>query len=50
MGPEPPVGEFPRRVSPPGGTADGGHGPQTSDGWDVGVPTHRSGAGNGGIG
>ena len=40
VGPEPLVGEIPRGVSPLGGTEDGGHGPQTSVGRDVGVPTH----------
>ena len=50
MGPDPPVGEIPRGVSPPGGAADGGHGPQTSAGWDMGVPTHWGGASNGGTG
>ena len=29
---------------------DGSHGPQTSTGWDMGVPTHWGGAGNGGGG
>ena len=29
---------------------DGGHGPQTSVGQDMGVPTHLGGAGNGGTG
>ena len=33
-----------------GGTAGGGYGTQTLAGWEVGVPTHWSGAGNGGIG
>ena len=37
-------------VSPPGGMADGRHGPQTSAGQGVGVPRHWSGAGNGGTG
>ena len=48
MGTELPVGEGYRGVSSPGGTSDGGHGPQTSAGRDVGVPTHWSGAENGG--
>ena len=50
MGPDPPVGEGPRGVSPPGGMADGGHGTQTAVIRDVGVTIHWSGAGNGGIG
>ena len=47
VGYDPPVGEISRGVSPPGGAADGGHGPQTSVGWDVSVTTHWGGAGNG---
>ena len=50
MGTDPLVWENPRGVSPPCGTADGRHGTQTSSGGDVGVPTHWSGADNGGIG
>ena len=46
----PPVGEIPREVSPPCGTAGGGHGPQTSAGREVSVHTHWGGAGNGGTG
>ena len=44
LGFDPPVGESPRGVSPQGGTADGGHGNQTSAIWDMGVPTHWGGA------
>ena len=47
MGPETPVGEVPSGVLPLGVMEDGGHGPQTSSGRDMGVPTHWSGAGNG---
>ena len=50
MGSDPPVGEGPRGVSPPGVEADGGHGTQTSTGWDMGVPTHWCGAVNVGAG
>ena len=50
MGPDALVGEGPCRISPPGGTADGGHGPQTSARLYVGVTTHWSGSGNGGTG
>ena len=50
MVPGPPVVEGPCRVLPPVRTVDGGHGPQTSAGRDVGVPTHWSGADNGGTG
>ena len=50
MGLEAPVREGPCRFSPPGGTADRGHGPQTSDGRYVGVTTHWSGAVNFGTG
>ena len=46
----PPVGEIPRGVSPPGGAEDGGHGTQKLTGWDMGVPTHWDGDGNGGTG
>ena len=46
----PPIGELPRRVPPPGGTEDGGNGPQSSVVRDMGVTTHWSGANNGGIG
>ena len=37
-------------MSTPGGVEYGGNGTQTSEVWDVGVPTHWSGAGNGGTG
>ena len=50
VSPDPLVGEGPCGVSPTGGTADGGHGTQTSAGQYVGVPNHWSGAGNGGTG
>ena len=50
MGNDPPAGEVPRWFPPPGGTADVGHGTQTSTGWDMGVPTNWGGAGNGGAG
>ena len=50
MGTDPPAGEIPRGFPPLGGTADGGHGPQISTGWDMGVPNHWGGAGNGGDG
>ena len=48
MGSDPPIVEISRWVSPPGGAADGGHGPKNSAGQDVGVLTHLGGAGNGG--
>ena len=48
MVPDPPVGEVPRGVSPPGDTADGGHGTQTSALQDMGVPTNWSGVGDDG--
>ena len=36
-----------RGFPPPGGAEDGGKGPQTSTGLDMGVYTHWGGAGNG---
>ena len=48
MGDDHPDGEVPQGFPPPGGTVDGGHGPQTLMGWDMGVPTHWGGAGNSG--
>ena len=50
VGTNPLDGEFPRGFPPQGGMADGGHGPQMLTGWDMGVPTHWGGAGNGGAG
>ena len=50
VGSDTPVGESPRGVSPQGGTENGGHDPQTSTIWDMGVPTHWGGTGNGGTG
>ena len=50
VGTEPPVGEIPQGFPPPDGAVDGGYGPQTSTGWDMGVYTHWVGAGNGGAG
>ena len=44
------VRESPQWFPPPGGTSDGGHGPQTSTGWYMGVPNHWDGAVNGGAG
>ena len=40
------VVEIPQGFPPPGGAVDGGHGTQTSTGWDMGVCAHWSGAGN----
>ena len=45
-----PAGEGPQGFPPPGGMEDGGHGIQTPTGWDMGVPTHWDGSGNGGVG
>ena len=50
MGIEPPYGEIPRGVSPPGGTEDGRHGTQTLVRLGVVVPTHWGSAGYGGPG
>ena len=50
MGPDPPVGEGHHGVLTPIGTADGGHGPHTSAGRVVDVPTHWGGSVNGGTG
>ena len=50
MGLDPPIVEVPRGVSTPGGTADVGHGPQTPDGQDLGVPIYWISAGSGWIG
>ena len=50
VGTEPPVVEIPQGLPPLGGAADGGHGPQTSTGWDMGVYIHWGGAGNDGGG
>ena len=50
MGNEPMDIKVPQRFPPPGGTADSGYGTQISTGWDMGVPTHWGGAGNGGDG
>ena len=50
VGPDPQVGEIPQGVSSPGGASDGGNGNQTLAGRDVGIPTHWSGAVNGGTG
>ena len=50
MDPDTPVGEGPRGFSPPGGMADGWHGPQMPAGRDVGVPIHWSSAENDGTG
>ena len=47
---DPPVGEIPQGVSPPGVAADGGYGPETSAIWDVRVTTHWGGDGNCGTG
>ena len=47
---DPPVGEIPRGFPPIGGAADGGHGPQMSTVWYMGVYTHWGGAGNVGAG
>ena len=47
---DPLAGESPQGVLPLGGAADGWHGNQTSEGWDVGVPTHWGRAGNAGTG
>ena len=49
MGGNPPSGEIPRGLPPPGGLEDGRHRLRTSTGWDMGVSTHRGGSGNGGI-
>ena len=48
MGTEPPVVESPQGFTQPVGVSDGGHGPQKSTGWYMGVYTHWGGAGNGG--
>ena len=48
LGTYPPGVEGSRGFPPPVSTADGRYGPQTSTGWDIGVPTHWGGAGNGG--
>ena len=48
VGTDPLSGETPAGFPPPGGMSDDGHGPQKSTGWDMGVPTHWDGAGNGG--
>ena len=37
---DPPVGEIPQGVSPPGGATDGRYVTQTSEGWDVGISNH----------
>ena len=50
MGTEPLYGEIPQGFPPLGSTVDDGHGPQTSTGWDIGVPSHWEGAGNSGAG
>ena len=46
----PPVGESPQGFPLPDSAAGGGHGTQTSTGWDMGVYTDWGGAGNGGTG
>ena len=50
MGNDPLYGEGPRGFQPLGGTEDGGHDPQISMGWYMGVTTNWGGAGNGGSG
>ena len=47
---DPPFGESYRGFPPPGGAADGGHVPQTSTVWDIGVYAHWGRAGNCGAG
>ena len=47
---DPVVGESSRGFPTPGGSVDGGHGPQIPTGWDMGVYTHWGGSGNGGSG
>ena len=42
--------EGPQEFSPPVGMDNDRHGNQTSMGWDMGLPTHWSGADNGGAG
>ena len=48
MGTGTPAGEGPRVFPTSGGTADGGHGPQTSTVWGMGVPNHWGSASNSG--
>ena len=50
MGNDPPDGEVSRGFPQPGGTEDGGHGPQMPTGWEMGVTPHWGGAGKGGAG
>ena len=42
-----PAGEGPQGFPTPDGMEDGGYALQTSMGWDIGVPTHWGGSGNG---
>ena len=44
------AGESPQGFPSPGGMADVRHGPQTSMGWDMSLPTHWGSAGSGGYG
>ena len=41
MGGDPPAGEGPRVIPPPGGPADGRHGTLTPIEWDMGISTIR---------
>ena len=50
MGNDPSAGEGPQGFPPLVSTAAGGHGPQMSMEWDMGVPTNSGSAGNRGAG
>ena len=49
VGGDPPAGEGPHGLPPPGGLADDRHRPQTSTGQDRGISTHWVGDGDGGV-
>ena len=48
MGSDPLAVDGHRGFPPPGSTEDGGYGPRTPMGWDMGVSTHWGGYGDGG--